>query len=92
VRFEFESGIVLFCFFFYLGSFRESWLPVSWCPGGRCGMACSDEDRDRSRRPGAEDRDGRTGRVLSGRAVERSGGAVCGLHLACGDLERGFLG
>jgi hypothetical protein len=26
--------------------------------------------------------DGRTGRVLGGRAVERSGGAVCGLHLA----------
>jgi hypothetical protein len=30
-------------------------------------------------------RDGRTGRVLGGRAVERSGGAVCGLHLARGD-------
>jgi hypothetical protein len=30
-------------------------------------------------------RDGRTGRVLGGRAVERSGGAVCGLHLAHGD-------
>jgi hypothetical protein len=29
--------------------------------------------------------DGRTGRILSGRAVERSGGAVCGLHLARGD-------
>jgi hypothetical protein len=29
--------------------------------------------------------DGRTGQVLSGRAVERSGGAVCGLHLARGD-------
>jgi hypothetical protein len=29
--------------------------------------------------------DGRTGRVLGGRAVERSGGAVCGLHLALGD-------
>jgi hypothetical protein len=29
--------------------------------------------------------DGRTGRVLGGRAVERSGDAVCGLHLACGD-------
>jgi hypothetical protein len=28
---------------------------------------------------------GRTGRVLGGRAVERSGGAVCGLHLARGD-------
>jgi hypothetical protein len=37
-------------------------------------------------------RDGRTGRVLGGRAVERSSDAVCGLHLACGDLERGFLG
>jgi hypothetical protein len=28
--------------------------------------------------------DGHTGRVLSGRAVERSGGAVRGLHLARG--------
>jgi hypothetical protein len=36
--------------------------------------------------------DGRTGRVLGGWAVERLGGAVCGLHLACGDLDRGFLG
>jgi hypothetical protein len=35
--------------------------------------------------------DDRTGRVLGGRAVERSGGAVCGLHLTCGDEERGFL-
>jgi hypothetical protein len=31
-------------------------LLVSWCAGGRCGMVCSDEDRGRSRRPGAEDR------------------------------------
>jgi hypothetical protein len=29
--------------------------------------------------------DGRTGRVLDDRAVERSGGVVCGLHLARGD-------
>jgi hypothetical protein len=29
--------------------------------------------------------DGRTGRVLSGRAVEKSSNAVCGLHLARGD-------
>ncbi len=36
--------------------------------------------------------DGRTGRVLGGRAVERSGGAVCGLHLARGDKKREFLG
>jgi hypothetical protein len=27
----------------------------------------------------------RTGRVFGGRAVERSCGAVCGLHLARGD-------
>jgi hypothetical protein len=30
-------------------------------------------------------RDGRTGRILGGRTVERSGDAVCGLHLARGD-------
>jgi hypothetical protein len=36
--------------------------------------------------------DGRTGRVLGGRVIERSGGAVCGLHRARGDNERGFLG
>jgi hypothetical protein len=29
--------------------------------------------------------DGHIGRVLGGRAVERSGGAVCSLHLARGD-------
>jgi hypothetical protein len=60
-------------------------LIVSWCAGGRCGMACSDEDRDRSRRPVQRTGDSRTGRVLGGRAVERSGGAVCGLHQARGD-------
>jgi hypothetical protein len=36
--------------------------------------------------------DGHTGQVLSGRAIERSGGAVCGLHRARGDEERRFLG
>jgi hypothetical protein len=55
VRFEFESGIVSFCFSFIFVSFGESRLLVSWCAGGRCGMECSDEDRDRSRRHGAED-------------------------------------
>jgi hypothetical protein len=35
--------------------------------------------------------DGRTGRVLGCRAIERSGGAMCGLHRARGDEERGFL-
>jgi hypothetical protein len=37
-------------------------------------------------------RDDRTGRVLSGCAIERSGGTVCGLHRARGDEERRFLG
>jgi hypothetical protein len=36
--------------------------------------------------------DGRTCRVLSGRVIERSGGAMCGLHRTHGDEERGFLG
>jgi hypothetical protein len=35
---------------------------------------------------------GRTGRVLGGREIERSGDAVCGLHRACGDEEHMFLG
>jgi hypothetical protein len=56
VRFEFKSGIVLFYFSFIFVSFGESRLLVSWCAGGRCGMACSDEDSGRSSRPGTEDR------------------------------------
>jgi hypothetical protein len=36
--------------------------------------------------------DDHTGRVLGGRAIERSGDAVCGLHCAHGDVERRFLG
>jgi hypothetical protein len=35
--------------------------------------------------------DGRTGRVLGGRAFERLGGAMCGLHCARGDEGAGFL-
>jgi hypothetical protein len=54
--FEFESGIVSFCFSFIFVLFGESRLLVSWCAGGRCGMACSDKDRAKSRRPDVEDR------------------------------------
>jgi hypothetical protein len=35
--------------------------------------------------------DDHTGQVLGSRAIERLGGAVCGLHCARGDEERGFL-
>jgi hypothetical protein len=90
-RFEFESGTISFYFSFIFVSFGESCLLVSWCAGGRCSMACSDKDHGRNRRSGAEDRGYRTGRVLSCRVIERSGGAVCGLHRAHGDEERKFL-
>jgi hypothetical protein len=36
--------------------------------------------------------DGHIGRELGGRAIERSGDAVCGLHRAHGDEEHRFLG
>jgi hypothetical protein len=56
VRFEFESGTVSFYFSITFVSFGESRLLASWCVGGRCGMACSDEDHSMSRRPSVEDR------------------------------------
>jgi hypothetical protein len=68
-------------------------LLVSWCVGDRCDMAGSDEDRCRSRRPGAEDRGwSNIGRLLGGWTIERSEDILCGLHRAQGDEERGFLG
>jgi hypothetical protein len=68
-------------------------LLVLWCAGGRCGMAGSDKDRGRSRRLGAENRGwSGSGRVLGGRAIQRFGDAVCGLHCARGDEKYGFLG
>jgi hypothetical protein len=56
-------------------------------------MVGNNEDQGRSRRLGAEDRGwSSTGRVLSGRMIERLGDAVCALHRAQGDEEHGFLG
>jgi hypothetical protein len=43
------------CFTFIFVLCVESCLLVSWCAGGRCGMMGSDEDHDKSRRPGTED-------------------------------------
>jgi hypothetical protein len=42
-------------FTFIFVSCGESYLLVSWCADGRCGMEGNDEDRDRSRRPDADD-------------------------------------
>jgi hypothetical protein len=85
VNFEFESGTIG-CFTFILYFVGESCLLVSWCVGGRCGMACSDEDHGRSRRPGVEDW------TWSHRLGTRwSGDAMCSLHCGRGDEKRGFL-
>jgi hypothetical protein len=40
---------------YYLCSYGESCLLVSWCVGDMCDMVGSDEDLDRSMRLGAED-------------------------------------
>jgi hypothetical protein len=86
-RFEFESGIVLFCFVFLLSLFHlENRVCLShgvqvagaaWCAATRTVAGVG----DLVQRTG----DSRTGWVLGGRTVERSSGAVCGLHLARGD-------
>jgi hypothetical protein len=60
--------------------------------GDRCDMGGSDEDRGRTKIPGAEDRGwSSTGRVLSGWMIERSGDVVYSLHRAQGDEEHMFL-
>jgi hypothetical protein len=91
-RFEFESGTVSFCISFIIVSVGESWLLVSWCAGGRCAWRVVTRIvagvGDLIQRIG----DGRTGWVLGGRAIEKSGDAVCGLHRARGDEERRFFG
>jgi hypothetical protein len=77
----------------YPCSCGESRLLVSWSAGGRCDIVGSDEDRGRSRKPGAEDWGWScTSQVLGGRTIERSDDAVCGLYRAQGDDERGFPG
>jgi hypothetical protein len=84
-RFEFKSGIVSFYFSFIFVSLENH---VCLSRGVQvAGMAWRTAMRtmagvgDLVQRTG----DGHTGRVLGGRAVERSGGTVCDLHLARGD-------
>jgi hypothetical protein len=56
---------------------------AAWCPTTRIVVGVGDLLQ--------RTEDGRTGRVLGGRAIERSGDAVCGLYRAHGDEEREFL-
>jgi hypothetical protein len=91
-RFEFESGIVLFYFSFILVHLKNhvclsrgvQVASAAWCVA----MSIMAGVGDLVQRTG----DGRIGRVFGGRAIERLGDVVCGLHRARGDEERGFLG
>jgi hypothetical protein len=84
-RFEFESGTDSFCFSFILVSLENR---VCLSHGVQvAGAAWRTVMRTMA---GVGDlvqriRDGRTGQVFGGRAIERSGDAMCGLHLARGD-------
>jgi hypothetical protein len=80
-------------FKFIFVSCGESCVLVSWCAGVRCGMTGSDEDRDKRRRPGAEDRRwSTTCQILNGRTIGRSGDVMCGLYRARGDEKHEFIG
>jgi hypothetical protein len=84
-RFEFEFGIALFCFSFTFVSLENhiclshgvQVADAAWRAETRTMAGVG----DLVQRIG----DGHTGQVLGGRAVERSGDVVCGLHLARGD-------
>jgi hypothetical protein len=90
--FEFESGIVSFCFLLSLFCL-ENHVCLS-CDVQVAGAAQCAATRimagvgDLVQRTG----DGHTSWVLGGRTIERSGGVVCGLHRARRDEKSGFLG
>jgi hypothetical protein len=85
---------VLFCFVFLLSLFHSENCVCLSRGVHVAGAAWRAATRTMAGVEGLMQRtgDGRAGRVLGGQAVERSGGAVCGLHLAHGDQERGFFG
>jgi hypothetical protein len=92
VRFEFKFGI--FRLFLPLSMFRlknrvclshgVQVAGVAW----RVAMRIMVGVGDLVQRTG----NARTGQILDGRTIGRSGDAVCGLHHACRDDERRFLG
>ena len=90
-RFEFESGTFRVCYLYLVRLENRVCLSrcvqvagAAWCAATRIVAGVG----DLVQRTG----DGRTGRVLGGQTIERSGGAMCGLHRARGDEKRGFLG
>jgi hypothetical protein len=89
--FEFESGTVSFYFsFIFISLENHIYLSHSVQVAGAIWRATTRTVTgvgDLVQRT----EDGRTGRVLGGRAVERSNDAICGLHRARRDEEREFL-
>jgi hypothetical protein len=89
--FEFESKILSFCFSFILFHLKNHvCLSRGMQVAGavwRAAMKIVAGVGDLLQRT----RDGRTSQVLGDRAIERSGDAMCGLHRARRDEERGFL-
>jgi hypothetical protein len=91
-RFEFKFGTILFVLL--LSLFRlENRVRLShgvqvtgaaWCATTRIVEGVGDLVQ--------RTEDGRKGRVLGDRAIERSGSAVFGLHRARGDEEHEFFG
>jgi hypothetical protein len=89
VRFEFESGIVSFVFLLSLFRLENhvclsrgvQMADVAWHAATRIMKGIGDLVQ--------RIRDGRTGRVLGGRAIERTGGAVCSMHVEM--RSAGFL-
>jgi hypothetical protein len=82
--FEFESSTILFCFLslFCLEnhvclSRGVQVIGAAWRAVTRTVVGVGDLVQ--------RTEDGRTCRILGGRVVERSDGAVCDLHLACRD-------
>jgi hypothetical protein len=68
-------------------------LLVLLCVGDRCDMAGNNEDRVRSRRPGAMDQGWSSiGQVLVGQMIGRLSDTMCSLHRAQRDKKHGFLG
>jgi hypothetical protein len=91
-RFEFESGIVLFYLSFIFVSLENHVCLSHGVQVAGAAWRAVTRTMARVRDLVQRTRDAHTCRVLGGRAVERSGDAVCGLYLTSGDLERGFLG
>jgi hypothetical protein len=56
---------------------------VAWCVATRIVVGVADLVQ--------RTKDGRIGRVLSGQVIEKSGGAVCGLHRAHEEEKCGFF-